>query len=109
MDVQSSITFPFKIDPKAIEERHNNILRRLFEGKIKGYFLIKIKDQVIRELGVENLIKYYDFLWSSEKVMTGVGESAEYDICRMIVGIHRAHTIFLSDAQIRENEKKRKI
>ncbi|MDE5598383.1 MAG: hypothetical protein K2J04_11175 [Lachnospiraceae bacterium] len=53
-------------------------------------------------------MKYYDFRWSDERMITGIGEAAEYDICRMIVGIHRAYSIFLSYDEIRKNERSRR-
>ena len=31
-----------------------------------------------------------------------------YDICRLIVGVHRSHSIFLSDDEIRKNERSRR-
>ncbi len=71
-------------------------------------FLIDVKDQVMRALGFDDFIKYYDFRWSEERLVTGIGGAAEYDICRMIVGIHKGKSIFLSDSDIRRNEKNKK-
>ncbi|MCM1183512.1 MAG: hypothetical protein NC337_09070, partial [Roseburia sp.] len=87
---------PFMPDLRAVAEQNNDALKRVFKGRIKGCFLIDIKDQVLKALGWKNLVKYYDFRWSDERMITGIGEAAEYDICRIIVGIHRAHSIFLS-------------
>ena len=92
-------------DLKVITEHNNTALKHVFEGKIKGYFLIDVKDRVMKALGLDNLFKYYDFRWSEERSVTGIGGAAEYDICRMIVGIHKAKSIFLSDSAIRKNEK----
>lgn len=61
----------------------------------------------MKVLGLESLLKYYDFCWSDERMITGIGEAAEYDICRMIVGVHRAHSIFLLDGEIRKFETKK--
>lgn len=88
-----------------IAEQNNNALKHVFEEKIRSSFLIKIKDQVLKELGLEKLIRYYNFGFSELEMITGIGEAPEYDICRMIVGIHRAYSIFLSKQEIRENEK----
>ena len=99
---------PFMPDFRAVAEQNNEALKRVFKGRIKGYFLIDIKDQVMMDLGLDNFTKYYDFRWSEERMITGIGEAAEYDICRMIVGIHKAHSIFLSDDEIRKNEKSRR-
>lgn len=79
----------------------------MFAGKIDGDFLIDVKDRVMKELGLD-LLKYYDFRWSEERSVTGIGGAAEYDICRMIVGIHKAKSIFLSDNNIRKNERNKR-
>ena len=100
MKEQNYIGLPFMPDVRAIAEQNNVALERVFKGRIKGRFLIDIKDQVMKDLGLESLLKYYDFRWSDERMITGIGEAAEYDICRMIVGIHRAHSVFLSDDEI---------
>lgn len=89
----------------AIEEQNNKMLKQMFKGRIQGNFLMSIKKRVMEELGIEGLLKYYDFCWSGERMVTGIGEAPEYDICRMIVGIHRAYSIFASDNEIRMNEK----
>lgn len=108
MKEQGYLNFPFMPDLKDIVEKNNNALKLVFKRKIKGCFLIDIKDRVLKELGFDNLIKYYDFRWSEERKVTGIGGSAEYDICRIIVGIHKAKSIFLSDNEIRKNEKSKK-
>lgn len=102
------ITLPFMPDLETVAEQNNNALKQVFEGKIKGYFLIDIKDRVMRELGWKNIVSYYDFSWSNERMVTGIGGAAEYDVCRMILGIHKAHSIFLSESEIRKNEKSRR-
>ncbi len=107
MENQGFIPLPF-MDPhtvKNIAEQNNTALKRIFGEKIRKNFLIQIKEQVLKELGFENLMRYYDFRWSDEEVVTGDGEAPEYDICRMIVGMHRAYSIFLSRQEVRENEK----
>ena len=77
---------PFMPDLQAVAEQNNDALKRVFKGRIKGCFLIDIKDQVMKDLGLESLMKYYDFRWSDERMITGIGEAAEYDICRIISG-----------------------
>ena len=96
---------PFMPDLRAVAEHNNDALKRVFKGRIEGCFLIEIKDHVMKDLGLHNFMKYYDFRWSDERMITGIGEAAEYDICRMIVGIHRAHSIFLSNDEIRKRER----
>lgn len=105
---QGFLGSPFVPDLKVIAEQNNIALKSVFEGRIKGYFLIDVKERVMKALGLENLIKYYDFRWSDARMITGVGEAAEYDICRMIVGIHKAYSIFLSNNEIRKNEKSKR-
>ncbi|MBD5551484.1 MAG: hypothetical protein HDQ96_09950 [Lachnospiraceae bacterium] len=108
MKNQDFIVPPF-MDPytmlKNISEQNDIALRHVFEGRIRSNFLIIMKDQVLRELGPENLMKYYDLHWSDMRMIKGIGEALEYDVCRMIVGIHRAYSIFLSKQEIRKNEK----
>lgn len=95
-------------DLEVIAEQNNTALKGIFKGKIKGWFLIDVKERVLKTLGLENLIKYYDFGGPYERIVTGVGEAAEYDICRMIVGIHKAQSIFLSESDIRKNERSKR-
>lgn len=108
MKEQGFLRVPFMPDLRAAAEQNNDALKRVFKRRIKGCFLIDIKDQVMKNLGLESLVKYYDFRWSDEKMITGMGEAAEYDICRMVVGIHRAHSIFLSVDERRKNERSRR-
>lgn len=108
MKEQGFFNFPFMFDPEVIAEQNNIALKHMFQGRIKGYFLIDVKDQVMKALGFDDLIKYYDFRWAEEKSLTGIGGAAEYDICRIIVGIHKAKSIFLSKDEIRKNEKSKK-
>lgn len=95
-------------DVRKLTEQSNGALQRVFATRISRWLLLDIKDRVMKELGLADLKKYYDFRWSDMRMITGIGEAPEYDICRMIVGIHRAHSIFLTDEEIRRNEKSRK-
>ena len=107
MENQRFTPLPF-MDPhtiKNIAEQNDTALKRIFGEKIRKNFLMQIKEQVLKKLGFDNLMKYYDFRWSDVEMVTGVGEAPEYDICRMIVGIHRAYSIFLSRREVRDNEK----
>lgn len=95
---------PNMFNQNVINEETNKTLKQLFKSKINGSFLIKIKSTVIIKLGIQ-LLEYYNFHFDSERIVTGHDETPEYDICRMIVGIHRHHSIFLSKEEIRNNEK----
>ena len=108
MQERGYLNYPFRFDMEAFIERSNTALKQVFQGKINGYFLINIKNRVMKELGYENLIKYYDFRWSEERTVIGIGEAAEYDICRMIVGIHKAKSIFLLENEMRRHEKSKR-
>lgn len=52
-----------------------------------------------------DLFNYYPFQFDNKKILTGTDETPEYDICRIIVGVHRHHSIFLSEQEIRENQR----
>ena len=68
--------FPIIFYPQAFAEHLNVVLKHMFKGRIEGYFLIDIKDRVMKALGRTGLIKYYDFHWSVEQVVTGMEEGA---------------------------------
>lgn len=89
---------------KAICENNDKTFRELFKEKINGSFLIKLKSKIISQLGV-NLFTYYPVQLNNSKIMTGTDEAPEYDICRMIVGVHCHHSIFLTEEEIRNNQK----
>jgi hypothetical protein len=96
------------IDPSqiatAICENDNKTLRVLFKGKINGSFLIKVKSKIFERLG-PSLFTYYSMQFDNARIVTGTDETPQYDICRMIVGVHRHHSIFLSEEKIRKNIK----
>ena len=52
MKEQNYIGLPFMPDVRAIAEQNNVALERVFKGRIKGRFLIDIKDQVMKDLGL---------------------------------------------------------
>ena len=86
MENQRFTPLPF-MDPhtiKNIAEQNDTALKRIFGEKIRKNFLMQIKEQVLKKLGFDNLMKYYDFRWSDVEMVTGVGEAPEYDICRHI-------------------------
>lgn len=85
-------------------DEQNQLLKSIFKHKINGSFLIKIKSIVLKQIG-RDLFSYYSLQLDPTVMATGISEAPEYDICRMIVGVHRHHSIFLSDEQIRNNQK----
>lgn len=96
------------VDPmklaKSISDENNKTLKELFKDKINGSFLIKIKSEVLNKIALE-LFNYYPLQFDNKIFMTGTDEAPEYDICRIIVGVHRHHSIFLSQQEIRENQR----
>lgn len=96
------------VDPmkfaKSISDENNKTIKELFKDKIKGSFLIKIKSEVLNKIALD-LFNYYPFQFDNKKILTGTDETPEYDICRIIVGVHRHHSIFLSEQEIRENQR----
>ena len=89
-----------------ILKENNKTLKSLFKGKISGNFLIKIKSEVINELGAE-FPKLFPVKFDNALTVTGLMETPEYDICRMIVGVHKHHSIFLTKEEIRKNQDNR--
>ncbi len=96
------------VDPmkfaKLISDENNKTIKELFKDKINGSFLIKIKSEVFNKMALD-LFNCYPFQFDNKKILTGTDETPEYDICRIIVGVHRHHSIFLSEQEIRENQK----
>lgn len=89
---------------KAITDQTNQTLKNLFRQKINGSFLIKMKSEVIKQLGVE-LLDHYSMQFDYTRVATGINDAPEFDLCKMIIGIHQHHSIFLSEEEIRRNQK----
>ena len=96
------------VDPikfaKSISDENNKTIKELFKDKINGSFLIKIKSEVLNKIAPE-LLNYYPFQFDNKIILTGTDETPEYDICRIIVGVHRHHSIFLSEQKIRESQR----
>jgi len=75
------------------KKQTDTAMKHKFSAQIKGNFLIGIMNAVIQQFGGD-LLKYYDFQMTEIKMVDGSYEHADYDICRHIVGIHRANLIF---------------
>ena len=90
---------------QTVSKTNDKILRDLFKSRINGSFLIKIKSAVLKKLGNDLLNYYYVIPFDDSKIVTGREETPEYDICRLIVGIHRHHSIFLSEEELYRNQK----
>ncbi len=92
---------------QALENQNNKTIREIFKAKINVSFLIKIKCEVLRKIST-NLPHYYSMQFDNSTIITGTDETPEYDICRTIVGVHRHHSIFLSEQEIREMQRSKK-
>lgn len=89
---------------ERIQRQNNRILKELFRDDIRGSFLIDIKYRVLNAIG-QTLLKLYDFSFSEEQMVTPGDSAPEYDICKHIVGVHRANMIFLSAEKRSKKEK----
>lgn len=72
-------------------------LRNLFRNEIKGNFLIKVYHSVINQIDIN---QYYHFSNSLIQQLTGGSEPFSYDICKIIVGLHKSKNIFKSETEI---------
>ncbi len=84
---------------KANSKNRNRVFKKLFANEINGSFLISTMGDVLGILG-EEIIKLYDFDFSEEKLWTGFDNVVDYEICKMIVGVHHAHNLFNSKEDI---------
>ena len=90
--------------PTATDKiQKNYICTRVFEDKIDGAFLVKVLVEVLRKTG-DDLTKYYDYDFGPERGLFGDESEAYYDICRMIIGAHRADTVFDTEETRKEKE-----
>lgn len=89
---------------KQISKTTEQTLKKIFDSKIKQSFLIGKLHKVKNILGTD-LFKYYDLNINNEKVVTGDSETIEYEICKIIVGLHRSNCIFLNDCDRASKEK----
>lgn len=69
-------------------------LRNIFKHEIKENFLIKIYHKVFHILGHE-IINYYPLDWSLENSITGDSNGSVFDVCKIIVGLHKSNMIFI--------------
>ena len=91
--------------PEKIKDERARVIREVFRNKIKINFLLKVTDIIRERIGVE-ILKYYDMRFDNTNLISGTVQAPDYDICRMIIGAHRSHSIFLTKEQISANEKK---
>ncbi len=87
---------------KMITQDQDRALRNIFRNEIKGSFLIKILHSVLDNIKFD-LNEYYPLNWSLENSIAGGSDIFQYDICKMIVGLHKSNMIFIP-----ENERLKK-
>ena len=87
---------------KEYEKDQDLALRNIFKNEIKPSFLIRIYHKVKDELG-EDFLKYYQPTLTMEKELSGNSDIAEYDICKMVIGIHKSNMIFVGESEERKS------
>lgn len=92
---------------ERIRRQNDRTLKELFKEDIRGPFLIDIKYRVLNAIE-QTLLYLYDFNFSEERMVTPGDSAPEYDICKHIVGVHRANTIFLTTEEKSKKEKDEK-
>lgn len=89
---------------KELQKDTKLALRNLFKKEINPSFLIKIYYRVKEELK-NDLYKYYKLpTFSVENALSGDNDNIDYDICRIIIGIHKSNIIFLDESERKKNE-----
>lgn len=87
----------FELFAKNNQKATNEALKQYFSSRIKGNFLIEIMNKVMQTVFIPN---YYNISFDINTSVTGISDNEfEFEICRMIVGCHRANTIFMSDSE----------
>lgn len=102
MSMNNAIPFPDCPVAQNLENfsrTTDRAFKDIFKGEIRGSFLIEIKSKVNAAIG-PFLFQLYDFNFNNEKLATGFGETFEYEICKVIIGIHHANTVFLTKEEI---------
>lgn len=91
---------------EEMRKENDKALGHLFAGKIKANFLLDIKRRAQEQIG-NDIQKYFDFSISTEKLISGMDDAAtiDYEICKYIIGVHRANLVFLSEEERLLKEK----
>lgn len=100
-EIISRLSFEFV---KTFEREKERILKTVFQGQIRGSFLMDMSDRVCFALG-PNLGGVFDIVPNAMQMITTSGDSFQYEICCHIVGIHRANTVFKTLKEIREMQR----
>ncbi len=97
-----------KLDPqleKFVRQRDKN-LKMLFSGKIKGSLLIEIKNRVVEKIAPKFAQYFYCDVTQAKIVSNSFDLAIDFEICKIIVGIHQSNLVFANDEQTRSNLQK---
>ena len=92
----------FSQSDKILQEQIDKTLRSFFKEKIKQNFLIRMKYKVLDLLGNKADTYFTSRLAPEDFAMNEF--LIEYEICKLIVGVHRSNLIFLTDSEKVEKE-----
>lgn len=96
--MQQSVESFTRMTDKAFKE--------LFKGEIRGSFLIDVKSKVLQSIA-PFMLQLFDLGISEERIATGLmaNGSCDFEICKVIIGIHHANCVFLTPEEINEKIK----
>jgi hypothetical protein len=86
---------------KSLMDLSNARLKNIeakYSGKIKQSFLAAIYGSLSKTHGPLAL-SYFAFPVVPEEDLSGNADSIDYEVCRLIVGLHRSRTVFMSDEE----------
>ena len=89
---------PFKYQrpngEKLFIQDQDKAIRNIFKNEIKGNTLIRLRHRIEKNLGVDNLRKFYPATLTLENSLSGNAELWETEICKHIIGLHKSNTLF---------------
>lgn len=88
------------------QKERDRTIKSILGRFIKSNFLIEMKYQIIDCF--PDLLQYYDFQLSMEKLVIGHDANYDFDICKLIVGCHNSNIVFMSDDERIKLEKSSK-
>lgn len=94
----------FQRQIEQINNMNQRTLKDMFRNEIRGSFLIDIKCRV-QAIIAPVIFQLYDFNFTEEKMLTGSDNCIEYEICKAVIGVHHANTIFLTKEERSTKEK----
>lgn len=90
---------------KRVNENRKLALRNLFRNEINQSFLIKVLYRVLNKLD-SDIFNYYKVpSFTMESMIVGHRDNFDYDISKMIIGIHKSNMVFLGEGEKRKKEE----